>query len=556
MKKFVSFLIIALFICSIITTMPKHYNKDSLSTLSMKYITKFSNAYTKHMNIITTTTENTIETRQAPFTIKVLFDEAHGQYFDHEKLSEFISDLENTFDVDITVNTEPLTSDLLSQFDVLIITNPGTNFTDEEINSIKEFINNGGIVLISGTWYKYFEPGYVNCITKDYGVDWYDGSVNDPTNYDDYTYYPIVHMWAKTDVGQFVSNNGTFLVRFSGTALKIVGTNDSTKKIYVVGHGDDDTYVYLEDGTTLDLHENTLYFIAIDVCNVGGRLFLSGSSDVFQKLYLYDNKDFAMRVFHWLIAEGLEIINYEVPAEPILSGEYAYLNVTIRNNAETAATNVHVGIELEGTVELVNESSDVIIGDLEPGAEKTICWVVKSTGTSIAKAKFKVWSDNVFGFSIVGSFKTLGLVVTASLLYNWTVLTNWNWTVLTVNISNPAETEINATNVNVSIHISCFFGNVTTKNESWNYTIEELPYGSYKVLTWKLFASSFEMRENVEIRIRVESNELGAAETKVVWMVFTDKFVIFDQGHGQYWDAEMLATFISVSYTHLTLPTN
>jgi len=535
------------------TYVPKQTTKINLTKATINSPEWITNAKSTYMKINTPSAyyiEKNAYTRQTPFTINVLFDEAHGQYFDSSKLSMFLDDLKQIYDVNLTINSDKtLTSDYLSQFDILIMPNPQGGLTEDEIMAIKNFIKNGGIVFLMGDRYNYYHVNLTK-ITDEFGIEWINCTVYDETNYDYRYYYPLIHTWTNTTVAIFLSKDKTLdKVKTGGNMLKIIGENDTTKTIYIIGTGDSDTYIEFPNGTQKTLGTNIIVFAAVDIIG-GGRLFLSHSSSFLRDSYNYDpyygfdNREFALRVMHWLFAEGLEIVNYEIPAEPILSGEYAYLNVTIRNNAETTATDVWASIELDGAVELVNISDMVYLGNLTSGEERTICWVVKSTGTSTVKVKFKVWSKNALGFSVADSFRTLGLVVTASLLYNWTVLTNWNWTMLTVNISNPTETGINATNVNVSIHISCFFGNVTTENESWEYTITELPYGSYKVLTWKLFASNFEMRENVEIRICVESNELGTAETRVVWMIFTDKFVIFDQGHGQYWDSERLSIFI------------
>ena len=537
MKKFISILFVLMLTVPVLTSpKPQPYKTATYVLKEIPRIrTPLQSGVRKYITSIAP--QKTLKISEIPFEIKILVDMAHDQTYN---LDQFLSDVSEMFGVNVTINkASPITSTLLSDYDVFILPNPTTPLTSDEISAIKDYIENGGIVFLIGDWYgKPYSTNFTE-ITGDYGVAWINCSVYDKTNYDYRYYYPLIHTWKNNIVANFLSNDGTFQVKAGGNMMKVIDENDSTKTIYVVGTGDDDTYIKYSNGTIVTTGYDTIVFIAIDLIGKG-RMFLSHSPfmrDPYFYSYKYDNKEFALRVIHWLLAEGLEIVNYEIPAEPVLSGEYAYLNVTIRNNAETAATNVHVGIELEGTVELVNESSDVIIGDLEPGAEKTICWVVKSTGTSIVKAKFKVWSDNVFGFSIVGSFKTLGLVVTSSLLYDWTVLTAWDWTILTVNVSNPAETGITARNINVTVNVSVLFGNVTTENESWTYVIPELPSGEFEILTWKLYASDFPFREDVYITVSVESSELGSAKTRVTWMVFTDNFVIFDQGHGQHWNA-------------------
>ena len=239
--------------------------------------------------------------------LKVLFDEAHGQYYDSSKLKQFLYDIERTFWIEVDINTEQLTKTKLSEYDILILAGLESNLTESEIDAVKNFVSSGGALFISGDWYEYFDPSIYNAITGDFGIYWYDASVKDDTNYDGYNYYPLIHTWSSIDYVNFISNNGSFTVKFSGTCLNITGTVD------IVGTGDDDTYAEDPNGNIIASGYDVIVFAALDL-DSGGRIFASGSTAFlrsndaeFYLNYNFDNKLFALNVMEWLINEFTDI---------------------------------------------------------------------------------------------------------------------------------------------------------------------------------------------------------------------------------------------------------
>jgi len=480
--------------------------------------------------------DRTVNILELPYEVKVLFDESHGQYYDSEKLGTFINDLKNEFGVTVDIHSAgEVNSTLLSDYDILIIPNPETSYTTDEVEAIKSFIGDGGSLLIMGDWYKYFDPADIENITKDYGIEWLDDSVRDDTdNEAGKSYYPVIHTW-KTAVGMFVSNDGAYQVGYTGTALNVTGVNDTTKTIYIVGTGDDDTYLYYTTDVT---DGDVVVFAAVDLTN-GGRIFVSGSSGLFCDISYpyfygkYNNKDFAMRVFHWLLAKGLEIASYEAP-DKLLLNQMTLINVTIVNNWGIDATGVTVGVELEGAIELLNVSNTFSVGTLVAGETVSSSWLVMATGNSLANVTIKVWSDNVPGFSKVVHIQTLGLTVTLESEPEEFLIYERNNFTLHINVSNPTD----QTAENVSLIIILPPG-LTTENDT-TYLIKTLDPGAFKALDIIVEVSAIGFHY---IFVAFTSDNLGSGFAETLVKVY-NALIVFDEGHGQYYDSGKMSTFI------------
>ena len=485
--------------------------------------------------------DRTVNILELPYEVKVLFDESHGQYFDSEKLEAFINDLKNEFGVTVDIHSAgEINSTLLSDYDILIIPNPGSAYTEDEVEAIKSFVEDGGALLIMGNYYAHFDPSYIENITKDYGIGWYDAEVLDETNYDYKHYNPIIHTWTSTNVAKFVSNNSDYEVEAaSSTALYWTGVNDSSKPVYIVGTGDSDTYVEFSNGTQKVLGEDTIVFMAVDIAN-GGRIFASGSSAMFRSDYVYyyldhkwDTSAFAMKVFHWLMGRGLCISNYEAP-DKLLLNQMTLINVTIVNNWGIDATGVTVGVELEGAIELLNASNTFPVDTLAAGETVSLSWLVMATGNSLANVTIKVWSDNVPGFSKVVHIQTLGLTVTLESEPEEFLIYERNNFTLHINVSNPTD----QTAENVSLIIILPPG-LTTENDT-TYLIETLDPGAFEALDIIVEVSAIGFHY---IFVAFTSDNLGSGFAETLVKVY-NALIVFDEGHGQYYDSGKMSTFI------------
>lgn len=123
----------------------------------------------------------------------VVFDETgpYGKYYLMYNLgsygsSSFASLLEkNGFEV-FQLNQAPITSEKLRNYDVLILMAPGRNYTSDELNAIKLFVNDGGgLFLLGDGWgVEDGDENYAfNSVAKTFGVSFsYNSIVVDPND--------------------------------------------------------------------------------------------------------------------------------------------------------------------------------------------------------------------------------------------------------------------------------------------------------------------------------------------------------------------------------------
>ena len=84
--------------------------------------------------------------------LKIVFRNSKNQYYSTERYTTIINDLQK-MGVEVSsynATAAPLPLENLSQYDVLVIPNPGTGFTEEELSIIKEYLEGGGNLLIMG----------------------------------------------------------------------------------------------------------------------------------------------------------------------------------------------------------------------------------------------------------------------------------------------------------------------------------------------------------------------------------------------------------------------
>jgi len=105
-------------------------------------------------------------------SIKIIFREAGGQYYTTSLYSTLISDLEKVGATVSKYNASEalLPLDNLTQFDILVIPNPGTEFNSTEMELIKNYLEGGGNILIMGDIQyddrHYGKPDYLNALLE------------------------------------------------------------------------------------------------------------------------------------------------------------------------------------------------------------------------------------------------------------------------------------------------------------------------------------------------------------------------------------------------------
>ena len=259
-------------------------------------------------------TENIIETAAAPETeikAKILVDAAHGEYFKplpspqlpQTPLSRWAQIMaENGFQVD-QLTDGYITLDLLQNYDVLVIGEPqDIMFSDEEIQAIHKFVENGGGLLLGTSWYRYNQPDILNPISEVFGVKFRLDEIMDDTNNNGRAYYPIISDFADHPVCQGVS-----AIVYNGGSLEVYG------EAKPVAWGDDDSYALDASGIfTVRIGEKP---VAIAVATYGsGRVVLTGGLSPYtdNSIDFEDNARMSVNMIVWL-ATGEAPGQVEVP---------------------------------------------------------------------------------------------------------------------------------------------------------------------------------------------------------------------------------------------------
>ncbi|MEM2391134.1 MAG: hypothetical protein QW819_03900 [Candidatus Korarchaeota archaeon] len=405
-----------------------------------------------------------------PFEMKVLLDDRYA-YFNSTRLATFLGDLSTIYGFTIYDKRNFTTYDRnnITNFWALIWPNPSdaSFLPDAEKDAIMYFINeSNGFAMILADWYNYLKYYILNNITRPFGIHILNASLRDPTNYIRYVYFPIIHTWADNTVASGLGGGGTYIISTGGvspgggTGIELLEGNTSWKTVWILATGDSDTYVYNPNKALIRnqtvVYDGNIVVFALANTTSGGLLFVSGSVAAFSENRFcypnasYNNRMFALNLIEYALSRDLALVNIEVP-ERISSGYVAYVNMTVRNNANRDISNVHVGLEIRGALELLNASNIYNISILHAGEEVRISFALKATGTSDVVMEAKAWSDDtsVVGYQRRYTFKTLGLILSAQVTPDELLLDERDNATLLINITNPSTDQ--AINVNVSI---------------------------------------------------------------------------------------------------------
>ena len=126
---------------------------------------------------------------------RLLIDLSHHTYFgDHDPrvfFSSFII-LVESIGFEVTVGADFSNID---QYDVVVILLPQIGYSEKEVNSIVDFLDNQGIFLLFGEWGPHYTWEYdaVNNLLMDLnaGIQMNSSQVDDSVNFDTYYYWPV-----------------------------------------------------------------------------------------------------------------------------------------------------------------------------------------------------------------------------------------------------------------------------------------------------------------------------------------------------------------------------
>ena len=225
----------------------------------------------------------------------VLYDGYHSIY-GASGFSTFNSRLPAQFTVQYTY--DPLTAEILSGCDILVISHPIETYSREEIFNIKQFVGEGGGLLLTGTGWAYVDylqksigEYPLNQIAQEFGVTMNDDYITDPTNYHTQgeSEYPLFTRFAVHPV-----TNGLSAV-YAGAPSSFSITGNAVPIVT----GD-------EDACSAEYHTPVYRIgefppVAVALEYNYGRVVLLGNDGFLQNcLDDYNNSDFGLNIVYWL----------------------------------------------------------------------------------------------------------------------------------------------------------------------------------------------------------------------------------------------------------------
>jgi hypothetical protein len=141
---------------------------------------------------------NIVDWLDKPGKRKILVTTGHSEWYGGGNFDNFKIELENR-GYAVVRFSGTLTASVLSDVGVVLIGNAWGTISQSEIDSLKDFVTNGGGILLEGLGWSWepYNPGKtlddypMNKIGKIFGVRWISGYINDPTN--NYNGQPIFH---------------------------------------------------------------------------------------------------------------------------------------------------------------------------------------------------------------------------------------------------------------------------------------------------------------------------------------------------------------------------
>jgi hypothetical protein len=167
---------------------------------------------------------------------KILVSRGHSEWDFGQGFDEFRRMLEN-LGYNVTLYYGPLTPEILSNYDVLLIGTAWGNFTQEEISAILNFVNNGGGLLLTGLGWSWppknptLDNYPMNIIGEHFGIRWIDAYIEDPQN--NYNGSPIFHVfYPNIEIGtipQAIALINNTLEKYGNNLPSILGSDPETR---------------------------------------------------------------------------------------------------------------------------------------------------------------------------------------------------------------------------------------------------------------------------------------------------------------------------------------
>jgi len=245
-------------------------------------------------------------------THKVLFDETgpYGKFYtiyniENYGSSSFAAMLEkNGFSVS-RLTEKPITNEKLQGYDVLILMAPGHNYTDAEVNTIKEFVIDGGGLFIVGSNWGYDdgdENFSYNKIARSFGVSFANNEIL--TDNQSFLIYP--NFVKVTDVKAHpITSNIPEFYHLMGTYIKEPGNSTILTYSGASSWGDQGFIAegHTQSNNIKDLNETGGPLPVLSVMEYGsGKIVFMGSAGTFVNSFIYRSNGWKLELnsVNWL----------------------------------------------------------------------------------------------------------------------------------------------------------------------------------------------------------------------------------------------------------------
>jgi hypothetical protein len=262
---------------------------------------------------------------------QVLFDESgpYGKFYTIYNVetygaSSFAAMLEeNGFNVS-RLTDKPITADKLKGYNTLILMAPGRNYTDEEVNSIKEFVGNGGGLFILGSNWG-FDDGdetfSYNKIARSFGVSFANNEIL--TDNQSFLIYPnfvkvtnITSNPITTNVPEYYHLMGTYIKDPGNSTILAYSSTSSWGDQGFITEG------HTQSNNVRDANETSGPLPVLSSMEYGkGKIVFMGSAGTFVNSFIYRSNGWKLELnaVNWLSNRPISanyttagLVNYSV----------------------------------------------------------------------------------------------------------------------------------------------------------------------------------------------------------------------------------------------------
>ena len=341
-----------------------------------------------------------------PEEINIFFDFRHNSNATYTNLK--YSDIGNWTTVDndfeVRVNYDQfITADGLLGADVLIILEPDVDFTDDEILVIQDYLENGGSLIIGGSFdtadtnvYEFTRPfgfEFSNATARFINTTDLSDPIGENNTLDEFLLTDLLDHPITTE-NQYVplTDDTVSKLKYTGTLLdfneswieeSVVKTNLTDDVIiidsYVFAHGNESIFADVDHDITVGVNEtigvNNTFIVASENSR-NGRVIGIGSADIFNNSMIgrySHNEAFFQRVLQWAtkMYAVIQSSDYQLSTLSLNRGEeiQANLSITAQNNSVIASINVTLNVwrtdKIEQTLYLTAVNNSFFDGTID-----------------------------------------------------------------------------------------------------------------------------------------------------------------------------------------------